>query len=321
MTFDAFLRDLGIIPPEHYKLGQWQRCATTNHERKRNASVKLGEDGRHGWAVNFESGAGAHRWSEGNAIERTAEERARDNARLSERIAKRREEEIAGIMRARTAYHVATPLRFANHPYLIRKRITMCGCAGVKVDADGALIVPKYRDGKLVSIERIFPDGSKKSAWAAPSKGASFKIWRPGASVTILAEGFATGIACFESVPQATVIVCFSAGNMIEVAKRETWKGMVAVAADNDHETQDNLGTNPGKEAGTKAAEAIGCGVAWPEFDGGSDFHDLFFARLELLEKRETLAQWPRSPVKLRQEALLPIKTALLGRMRFVGQK
>lgn len=321
MTFPDFLRSLQIIPPEHYKLGQWQRCATVNHERKRNASVKLGEDGRHGWAVNFESGAGAHRWSDGNAIERTAEERARDNARLSERIAKRREVEIAGIMRARTAYNAATPLRFANHDYLRRKRLDMTGCAGIKVDTEGALVIPKHRDGKLVSVERIFPDGSKKSAWQAPSKGASFKIWRPGASVTILCEGFATGLTVFAAVPQSTVVVCFSASNLVEVARREDWRGMVAIAADNDADTEANLGTNPGKEAGTKAAEAIGCGVAWPEFDGGSDWHDMFVARLELLEKREAEAQWPRSPVKLRQEALLPIKTALLNAMKFVGQK
>lgn len=321
MTFDAFLRELQIIPPEHYKLGRWQRCATVNHERKRNASVKLGEDGRHGWAVNFESGARAHRWSDGNAIERTAEERARDNAALSERIAKRREEEKRAIMFAQASYNVAIPLMHANHPYCIAKRLDMCGARGVRVDASFALVIPMYRSGRLVSTQRIFPDGHKRFITGAPSKGCLFKIWRPGASVTILCEGWATGMVCFQAVPQSIVIVCFSASNLVEVAKREDWRGMVAIAADNDWQTKDNLGTNPGIESGEAAAKAIGCGVAWPEYVEGSDFHDLFVERLEALEKREVDAQWPKSPHKLRQEALLPVKTALLNAMRFVGAK
>ncbi len=320
MTFHEFCLSRGIIPPDIFTLGKWQRCATVNHPRKKNASVKLDESGTIGWAVNFESAKNAETWSEGNAVERTAEEIALANARLSERIAKRREEEIRGSMRARAAYYAASDLRHAAHPYLERKRLTMLGCAGIRVDKEGALVIPKYRKGKLVSIERIFGDGTKKSAYQAPSKGASFRIWRPGASVTILCEGFATGLAVFEAVPQSTVVVCFSAGNMIEVAKREDWRGMVAIAADCDRDTEDNLGSNPGVEAGKQAAQAIGCGVAWPEFDGGSDWHDLFVARLEIIEETEKLKQWPRSPIKLRQDALLPVKNALMAALKNVQE-
>lgn len=342
MTFPDFCRSLGIIPPEHFTIGKWQRCATITHERKRNASIKLDDSGRIGWAVNFETGKSAETWSDGNAVERTAEERARDNAALSERIAKRRGEEMLGIMRARHAYHVATPLRFANHEYLRRKRLDMTGCAGIKVDAEGALVIPKQRDGKLVSIERIWPDGTKKSAYQAPSKGASFKVWRPGASVTILCEGFATGLTIFAAVPQAVVIVCFSASNLIEVAKREEWKGMVAVASDNDHfticQTHKDMGLtepmdpceerpdwclcNPGKSAAIVAASGLGCGWACspPEIEG-TDWHDWFLARLALLEEKDKESQWPKSPFKLRQDALMPIRTAMMGAMKFAGSK
>lgn len=321
VTFDDFLRGHGIIPPETIQPGRWQRCATDTHPRKKNASVKLDESGNIGFAQDFASMTEAVIWRVDDytltKVERTAEE----NARLTERLAERRAEEIQGTMRARAAFVRGMDLRHANHPYLIRKRCDMLGCAGLKVDAEDWLMVPMYRDGKILSVQRINADGDKRFAAGAPTKGATFRIWRPGAVMQILCEGVATGLTAFAACPLATVTVCFSAANLIAVAEREDWKGMVAIASDNDADTEERTGKNPGVDAARRAAGLIGCGVAIPYSELGTDWNDAFCERLEKLEKENAEKPRPEGPFKLRQAALVPIRNVIVGVARKAIEK
>lgn len=314
MTFLDFLASLGILPPESLQPGRWQRCGTETHPKSKNANVKLCDDLATGFAIDFANMTEASIWradddTRPNKAERTAEE----NAALSARLALRRQEETRGTMRAVSVYEAAQPILHAAHPYLQKKRLDMNGCRGLKVDKDGWLVVPMRRDNHLISIQRISAEGDKRFATGAPTKGCSFRIWRPGAPITILAEGLATGLAVFAACPMAQVIICFSAANLVAVAERDEWSGMVAIAADNDHWTQEIHGKNPGIEAGKRAAEIIGCGVAWPEHIDGTDWHDLYMEKLAMLEKSNPEKDWPDSPHKLRQSALLPIRTALMA--------
>lgn len=313
MTFAEFCRSLSILPPEAIERGRWVRCPTVAKPRKKNAGIKLSEDGKTGFAFDHSSMTEAAIWRDGiDGPERTAEQRNQDNAELSARISAKRLEERKATARAKAEYDRSAGILGAQHSYLIRKRILALGTMGLRVNAGGELIVPMYRDGKLVSIQRISATGVKKFATGAPSKNAVFWITRPKACVTIICEGWATGATLFESLPTSKVCVCFSAGNLVSVAEREEWSGLVAVAADNDHDTQENTGKNPGIEAATKAAKLIGCGVAIPENIDGSDFNDSFVLNLEKLESKHEFTPHKPSPHKLRASALAPISAALM---------
>ena len=61
---------------------------------------------------------------------------------------------------------------------------------------------------------------------------------------------------------------------MIEVSKHYKGIGIGVVCADNDHKTEQRIGSNKGIEAGKKAAENMGCGIAYPEGIKGSDWAD-----------------------------------------------
>lgn len=224
-----------------------------------------------------------------------------------------------------------------NHPYLRKKRISMLGCDGLRIDADGNLLIPMYRDGKLVSIQRISETGEKKFAFGAPSRNAVFWITRPTACVTIICEGMATGVTLFESLNTAKVCVCFSAGNMVAVAEREEWSGLVAVAGDFDdticqrhlkegeHYLSDPelprpewCRCNPGATAAMKAAKIIGCGYAIAPSSGGSDWNDAFVKALEAAEEKQEFQPRKISPHKLRASALAPISAALMRAAKMV---
>lgn len=112
MTFLDFCRSLGILPPESIERGRWVRCPTVAKPRKKNAGVKLSEDGKVGFAFDHSSMTEAAIWRDGiDAPERTAEQRSQDNAELSARIAAKRLEERKAMARAKAEYDRAQPLR------------------------------------------------------------------------------------------------------------------------------------------------------------------------------------------------------------------
>lgn len=331
MEFLAFLDSLGIIPPPLIHPGKWMRCPTASHPRKKNASIKLEVDGDYGFAVDWASMDRAQVWS--RVVDNTPDGKEREvvrRAESAEKLRLLRQQEIQGTVRAANAYYNAQPLLRAEHPYLARKKLTMEGARGLKVDEKGWLVIPMFRDGKLVSVQRVSPDGDKRFAFEAPTRGASFPIHRPSAPVTILCEGMATGMAIFAACPMAVVEVCFSAANLVAVASRNQY-GTVAVAGDNDpwsmchrHKKENLLEPldpenprpewcrcNPGKTAAMEAAKILGCGYAVPNCEG-TDFLDQLLERLEKLEKANESKPWPVSPFKLRSEALAPIRAAIM---------
>ena len=208
-----------------------------------------------------------------------------------------------------------------NHPYAIQKRLSMQGCNGLRVNDSGELLIPMFRGERLVSLQRILPDGTKKFATGCPAKLATFTIDRPKSVITILVEGFATGATVAEAVPSSKVVVCFSASNLAAVAEHGDWKGAVVIAGDNDATTKEIHGTNPGEEAAKKAALAIGCGYAIPTSNESMDWNDLFVMRLEKLEADEAEKPWPSAPHKLRALALAPIRAEILKNLRRTEEK
>ena len=137
---------------------------------------------------------------------------------------------------------------------------------------DGWLWVPAWKGQSLMSLQKISPTGEKRYWPNAPIGGAYHLLERQNATITVLCEGLATGLAVFAACPAARVYVCFDAGNMARV--QIPLRGLAVVAADNDLATFDRLGRNPGLDAARAVSERTGCGIAAPEGIVGTDWCD-----------------------------------------------
>jgi len=118
--------------------------------------------------------------------------------------------------------------RFTPTPDFIRKknsalndRQRLADKASAKTDTDELLVIPMRIDKKLIGCQLITARGEKKFLYGQQTKGASFCIDAKG--TPIFCEGYATGLS-IRSVMMSnklrySIYVCFSAGNLKEVAK------------------------------------------------------------------------------------------------------
>lgn len=286
-TFEQALQASGLIPGAIVADGKWRRCKTTDKPKRRNGAYVLHVDGRGFWR-NWATDHDVNAWGGEAAQIRTPT--AAELAERERRKQQEREYRLRAVRGARERWAQARPPR-ALHPYLDRKGLSAVGTAGLRVYGD-ALLVPVFWRDRLMSIQSITPDGQKRFWPGAPVKGGAFILDRPRAALTAVCEGLATGLAIFQSLRMARVIVAFDAGNLIHAVDQLRPVGSVVICADNDHATQAKRGMNPGIEKAANAAELIGAGVAWPEGIEGSDWADFL---LELGEgagrKMERLIQ------------------------------
>lgn len=242
-----------------------------------------------------------------------------DQEEIRSRIAAKRRELVECTKAAREYYaSKCTPL-LHGHPYLDAKGLDMSGCYGLKVNARGDLIVPMRLNGSLISIQRITTDGTKLFWSGATTNGTSYVIDRKDATITLLCEGLATGLTLWNAVPNAKVIVAFNAGNLVRAANHHDISGLCVVCADNDHETMQRIGRNPGVDAANIAAESIGCDVAIPECTTGTDFDDW---RQELLayERQQNLfRKWKLTDNQMKMNALATIKSCVSKKLKRIG--
>lgn len=317
MTFLEFLRSCSLLPPEIITPGRWQRCGTEDHPRSKNGSFKLALDEKAGFAQNFALDTECRIWRPGEDFKKP---RDMEIETINDRLRTRAIEQEKAKRAAQTYYAFGRPLNFAQHAYLEKKRLDMTGAYGLRVAQDGALVVPMMRGREIASVQRIEPDGTKLFAQGASVKGAVFEIRRKCSTVTILCEGLATGLTLFSACPDASVIVAFSAANMIEAAKERTWSGLCVVCADNDHETMARIGRNPGLIAADAAAKAIGCRFAFPICEG-TDFNDLFCEELRRREYAASDLAYPPAPGALRCVVFSYIKAAIMREARYIAPR
>ena len=169
--------------------------------------------------------------------------------------------------RAKEIWDASTPAT-AEHPYLKAKNIEPHGVRTYK----GALVLPVVdaATSTLMSLEFIGVDGGKRFLTGGRTAGGCFQIGEIG-NVVLVAEGFGTAATLNEATGYA-VVVAFSAGNLLPVAKalREQFAdAALVVCADNDAATEGN----PGLTAATAAAQETGALLAVP--DAAGDFNDL----------------------------------------------
>jgi putative DNA primase/helicase len=271
MSFRATIEAAGLRPREVIADGRIRRCRTESKPQHRNGWYVLHPDGRGYWG-DWTSGSGGAlgEWKDSvtsymppspAALAKIQAQRERDRAY--------RQSAIRG---ARAFWAKARPLN-RPHPYIERKGLTPLGCAGLRQHND-LLVVPVMWGDTLTSVQTISPTGEKLFWPGAPVDGGAYVLRRPGAAVTVLAEGLSTALAVFQAVRMASVICCFNAGNLLKAVQHLKPTGSVVFAADNDHATLARRGFNPGIQAATNAAELIGAGVAWPEGIEGTDWAD-----------------------------------------------
>ena len=267
LTFEQAMRLSGLLPRAIIADGKWRRCPTEDHPRKRNGAYILHPDGRGYWR-NWALDDGVNAWADDNATQA----KPMDMERIKAQRDRERQYRIQSVRSARQFWNNSRPLSLP-HAYIAKKGLLPLGCAGLRVN-DGLLVIPVMLGESLVSVQTIDAEGSKKFWPGAPVKSGSFILHRDRFAITIFCEGLATGLALFQSVKNARVIVCFNAGNLLDVTQYLKPTGSVVFAADNDHKTKVLRGFNPGIEKATNAAELIGAGVAYPEGIEGSDWDD-----------------------------------------------
>lgn len=290
----------------------WSRTADNFHQAAADAvwkSAKAG--GKTGAASLFYLARQAGWKDDSKPVAVDSAELARRNAERTARDKQAAEEkakaQASAAERARAIFEAGqTVIGAASHSYLERKGVKAHGGLRIGdwpvIDSDtgevgrtvsDALLVPiRDRTGKLWSLQAIFDGkvlfGRDKDYLAGGAKaGHFFAIGKPqeqeGKKVYVLVEGYATGASLHECTGHC-VLVSFDASNLLHVAaaiRERQLDAIILFAADNDQFTKrrDGAPYNPGVEAATMAARAVGGFLAVPRFaslDGQpTDFNDL----------------------------------------------
>jgi putative DNA primase/helicase len=267
MTFDQALQASGLLPRAIVADGKWRRCPTIDKPKKRNGAYVLYPDGRGYWR-NWATDTDVNSWADKSITHLSPV----DLAAMERRRHQERAQRLQAIDSARRHWAQCAPIR-GLHPYLESKGLSAVGTQALRVSGD-SLVIPVLWKGRIISVQSITPDGHKRFWSGAPVKGGSLVLDRPRAALTAVCEGLATGLAIFQSVRNARVIVAFDAGNLAPVVDNVRPTGSVVICADDDHGTEALRGFNPGREKAANAAELIGAGVAWPEGIEGTDWAD-----------------------------------------------
>lgn len=171
-----------------------------------------------------------------------------------------------------------------SHPYLIKKDVKRHD--GVRLDvAEKRLVIPlRDIDGRLVSLQWINEDDSKRFFYGAPLEGTFYGIgldkFSAGdnkSNVILLAEGYATAAKIYQLTGRP-VIATMTCGNLESVAKAIKDKfnsARIIVAADNDKKTELEKRINPGLDKARELVKkGLAVGVAAPEFENATDGTD-----------------------------------------------
>jgi len=243
MRFEEFAQQNGLLI-DHVVEGRWMRVPTVDHPKKKNGAYIF--DGRSGLIQNHAVHESPIRYMSDEPYIHDPHAAAKREKRMADQVRKQDEA-------AKKAAFIFNNVTVEPHPYLIRK-----GFPEPSKVWNGLLTVPMRIDGRLVGLQLIQEDGTKRFLSGQRTKGASLTIDNHGPNV--LVEGLATGLSVRRALKHLRqrykIHVCFSAGNMLEIAK--TVQDPIVIA-DNDA-----MGTGTAK----KIASRYWLGEA------GEDFND-----------------------------------------------
>lgn len=254
MTVDEAIEkacaEVGILPPRRVAFGKWLNTDTLGG-KKGKGDGRLIVNEHYVTAWNWQTGEKSTVALRDGISAKEQRAIARDVSRAKEKAA-----QDAARAALQTGMLIAQA-RITTHPYLaakgfrdelvpvipaqsVRQIAGTTNRRGEFIPADylvaglTAIIVPARRGGAVSSLQLIWEDGTKKFLFGGEISGASHRI--STGAYTWLCEGFATGLSLRAALRglkiQATVLCCFSASNILAVARQV--KGRAFVAADND---------------------------------------------------------------------------------------
>lgn len=228
MDFQTFARINGVEINNLVISDKIMRCGTVAKPRSNNGAYLF--DGKRGWVMD---------WANGGELQVFGSEPKEYTAEEKRAWAKKKQEQEQELaQRHKTASSKAQEIintcTLKDHGYLSYKGLI--GAQGL-VTEDNKLIVPMSSiDGELKGIQSICWNEDtrsydKKMIYGMQAKGAIYRIGSPKALETILCEGLATGLSIKKAIEQmsisACVLVCFSANNIVAVAKHFSQKTYV----------------------------------------------------------------------------------------------
>ena len=263
--FISFARIHGveIDPNRLFASDKIKRCGTVDKPRSDNGAYFW--DGRKGWVQNWADGSSVIWFQDGNAKPWTDEEKRAWGAkkRSAEDSQERRYQ-----MTAQKADMILRSAKMETHNYLHMK-----GFPEMKgLVLDGKLLIPMRNvvTNILQGYQEIWWDAElrkyhKKMLAGMRAKHAVLWMGAKDAPEIWLVEGYATGLSLHHALRStgstASVVVCFSASNLVQVAPQI--KGNRFVFADND-------------ESKTGENSAVATGLPWTMADEvGMDANDL----------------------------------------------
>lgn len=244
--FADFARVNGVLVTDLEGSERIRRCGSTEHPRSKNGAYFW--DGRRGWVMAWD-GDGLVHWFDDDTDPWTEQEKREwAEKRKAAAAAKQRAQQSA----ARQAAAILSKCTPMEHGYLHRKGLHRS--RGL-VATDESLVVPMRdvltNELRGVQVIRWLSDDmtwEKKMLYGMRASGAIFRLGTVKAAMTVLCEGYATGLSIELAIKQthmsANVLVCFSDHNLVVVAAQV--KNAVVFA---DH---DKSG------AGERAAKATG---------------------------------------------------------------
>jgi len=254
--------EVGIEPPRsRVQMHRWTNTDTLGKHGK--GDGRLICDNQRVTAFNWQTGSKATVWLEGRESlsptdrSRYAQDLARAEHQSRERAA--HAAQIAGqIVEASTVgrHSYLAVKGFPDETALLIGRDRLIAILEANRKKVGALVVDSGRIGVVVparvgatirSVQVIWEDGTKKFLAGGAMLGATHRIAK--GRDTWLCEGFATGMSlrmALRGIGRAdTILMCFSASNIANVAAKLT--GRCFVAADNDKPLEQFAGLGTGE--------------------------------------------------------------------------
>jgi len=208
--------------------------------------------------------------------ERVRQEQAERDRQARAEITAKQEE---AALKARMAWDKATEAGASK--YLAIKGIK---AHGVRFAGDSLLVPLVDVNGKHWNNQRIPGNGSKTFLKDGKVSGCFHVLGDASASNWILiAEGYATSATLREATGHP-VVAAMHASNLkhaVRAMKKRHPQAKLLICADDDSETKEKTGKNPGVEAAIDTAGDVGAHWCKPEGlpRGGTDFNDLANAR------------------------------------------
>ena len=264
MDLLTFCRLHGILINHLPPIGVWKRYPTEDHPRSANGAVKYMGDYAHiqNHAVMLET------------ITWQADETQKiDPQKLIRRV--REQEDRTARLQAEAAAKAAwivNQCQNAKHEYLNAKGFSdEQGLVWLNGEAK-LLVIPMRINNRIVGCQLVDTEGDKKFLFGQKSAGAAMIIDNKGPN--ILCEGYATGLSVKAALRNMkrryTIHVCFSAGNMVKIAKTLPDGFVVA-----DHD-------KPNPQNGTRAGHVAVQQIGWPYWMSDVEGEDANDAHLRL---------------------------------------